>query len=95
VPVEAFLETYPVLVVAPLSAIMFISARQDYMSKGSISPFNFSLWLGVLVPLGWAFTVTGRPWQLASMAAVLVVYCGFSLKQFLPPKRPRPQSEKT
>jgi hypothetical protein len=86
VSIETFLENCPVLVVAQLSAAMFISARQDYSSKGSVGPFNYSLWLGALVPLGWACALANRPWQLTSMITVLVVYCACALKQFLPLK---------
>lgn len=82
-PIESFLENYPVLLVTPICAVMFLSARQDYKSRGSISPFNFSLWLGAVVPLGWACALANRPWQLASMVAVLVIYCGSVLNLLL------------
>jgi hypothetical protein len=82
--IETLIETYPLLLVAPFSALMFVSARQDRSADGSVSPFNYSLWMGALLPFGWACGSADRPWQLAGMVTVLVVYVGCAMKTFLP-----------
>jgi len=87
VSIETFVEQYPVLVVAPFSAVMFVSALQDRRSKGFLSPVNYYLWLGALAPFGWACILASRPWQLAAMITFLVIYCAGALKLFLSPNR--------
>ena len=89
--IEAFFEAYPVLIVAPFSSVMFMSARQDRAPDGTVSPFNYALWLGALLPLGWACGSADRPWQLAGMVAILATYAACALRTFLP----RPHDETT
>lgn len=81
-PIETFFESYPLLLVAPFSALMLLSARQDRSADGSISPLNYSLWMGALLPIGWGSAMTDRPWQFAGMVTVLVAYVVCASKTF-------------
>jgi hypothetical protein len=90
---DAFFESYPVLLVAPFTAVMFASVHQDWKSTGKVGPLNYSLWMGAIVPLGWSFAAVGRPLQLAGMILVLVVYCVAVAKLLSAPPRPPPRKE--